>query len=133
VKKTNQAFWLTVIPTVLLWNFLRPWLLRQIFGGEPRTLATTPDLLPWSVANIAISCGLAAVAGYAAAVWAAPRELRAATNAAIGVTLVFGLQNIIEYREIGFPAPYFVIVPLAAGGAAVLGGTARALQRWKKP
>jgi hypothetical protein len=128
MKQTDKAFWLTLIPAVVLWNSLRPWFLAWVFGGEPGILATARDLIPWATTNIAFSCGLAAMAGYVAAIVASPRYLRAASNVAIGVTIAFGLQNIIEYRAAGLPILYFVILPVTAASSAVLGGAVRALQ-----
>ena len=72
--------------------------------------------------SIAFSCSLAVSAGYVAGLVAKPRHFQAGLNVAVGVTVAFGLQNVIAYRNHDLPLWYFITLPTAAAIAAVIGG-----------
>lgn len=129
MKQTDRAFWVTVIPAVILWNWARPLILRWAIGNDSHSITL------FMTANVLVSCVIAIAAGYVAAIVASPRHLAAACNVAVGVTIAFGVQNLIEHwteRQL-YPVWYFALLPFAAAAAAVLGGALRTLQDGKGP
>jgi hypothetical protein len=88
----------------------------EVFGFD-----VVPPAAGLVVGNLVVSCALAAAAGYSAAIIAAPKRIGAGFNVAVGVTIAFGLQNFIEYRQAGVSILYFAAVPVLAALAAVAG------------
>jgi hypothetical protein len=119
MSRTDKAFWVTVIPIVVLWNTVRIPLLSRM--GEVFGFDVVPPAAGLVVGNLVVSCALAAAAGYSAAIIAAPKRIGAGFNVAVGVTIAFGLQNFIEYRQAGVSILYFAAVPVLAALAAVAG------------
>ena len=127
MSRTDKAFWVTVIPIVVLWNTVRVPLLSRM--GEVFGFEVVPPTAGLVIGNLVVGCVLAAAAGYAAARIAAPKRIGAGINVAIGVTIAFGLQNFIEYRQAGVSTLYFAAVPLLAALAAVAGSVLSSLSR----
>jgi len=126
MKLTDKAFWLTVIPLVLVWNALRPVLLRPFM---PET--SDPDFgqASYMAANLVLAGVLSSIAGYIGAQLASPAHLRAAGNVAVGAAIVIGLQSFIDLRGGGYPTWYFIAMPAVAAASALLGGLLRSLRR----
>jgi len=125
VSRMDKAFWVTVIPAVILWNTVRTPLLYRI--GQLLAFDETAALSSMLLGTLVFSCALAAVAGYLAALFSAPKHISAGFNVAVGVTIAFGIQNYIEYRRADVAALYFVALPIMSALAAVAGSSLCAL------
>ena len=121
----DKAFWVTVIPAVILWNTVRAPLLYRM--GQLFAIDETAALSSMLLGTLVFSCAVAAVAGYLAVLLSAPKHISAGVNVAVGVTIAFGLQNYIEHRHADVAALYFVALPIMSALAAVAGSILCAL------
>lgn len=119
MKRTDKAFWLTIVPSVLVWNLVRDPVLDALTGGRA-TETPFSGAGVWSRTAFAGDLGL--VAGYVAAYLARPQCLRGAGNLAVGLLLSLGVQNVVDYRGAGLPVVSYVLAPAAAAVGAVLAG-----------
>ncbi len=119
MKRTDIAFWLTIIPAVLAWRFARTPLL-EILGREYSGSASQGTVGIWN--NLLFAAVLALGVGYIGGLIARPQYLRAAGNIAFGLAVCYGIQNYIDYRGLDLSVSYYVAVPVAAVVAAIIGG-----------
>lgn len=119
MKRVDKAFWLTIIPVVLVWNVARDPLLGILHASDPgMTSRGTPEA--WT--NVAFAAAVAFVAGYVGGFIARPECWRAAMNIAFGLVVCLGVQNFVDYRDHGLSARYFVLLPATAAVLALVAG-----------
>ena len=125
MKRTDKAFWLTIVPAVLAWRFARIPLLETLDSGYSSS-ASLGNAGVW--ANVLFAGALALAVGYIGGVIARPQYVRAAANIAFGLVICLGIQNYVDYRGFGLPVSYFVSVPVTAAVVALIGGLICKLQ-----